>query len=42
MEGLVHDEITELIEGFKESAGTPISTQNKFNAGKVFYLYLLK
>ena len=34
MEGLVHDEIQELIEGFKKDIGTPISTQNKFNAGK--------
>jgi len=34
MEGLVQEEIKELIETFKESAdaGRPISTQNKFNA----------
>lgn len=37
MEGLVQEEIKELIETFKVSAeaGEAISTQNKFNAGNI-------
>ncbi len=36
MEGLVHEEIQELIEGFKKDVGKPITTQNRFNAGTAF------
>lgn len=31
MESLIMDEVLELINGFKRDAGTPISTQTRFN-----------
>ncbi len=31
METLIMEEVTELIQGFKKDAGTPISTQTRFN-----------
>jgi len=34
MEGLILEEISELIEEFKRTAGTPISTEYLFSTGE--------
>jgi hypothetical protein len=41
METIVQDEVKELVERFKETAGTPISTSNKFNVAVVNALWTI-
>ncbi len=39
MEGHIQKEIQELIQNFEMTTGTPISTQNKFNASVINVLW---